>query len=367
MKLNILMVDVNKLYYEVLNAQNKFSNTHYCRVNTTSEALRLINHNEFELIIISNKLAEMNGIEFAEIVKNIPTAQNASLILMTSDDEEIPPEQIKHFLAVFCKKHIEELVHFVNYFQSRYHPINGRILYIEDSTSQRMIISKMMRNWGLIVDDYETADQAWKNLKINDYDLIITDINLAGSMSGMHFVNKVRRLEKPHGTIPILAVTAYDSVDKRINLFKLGISDYIVKPVIEEEFRARVSGLLTNRKLLNYSETLLLVNHLALVNSDGDGKILEVNDKAREMFGYEKQELLGQNLSILMPEPYRSAHDGYLETYKQSGQRKILSEVDRKLTGAKKDGTHFPIYLTVNEIIIDGQRQFAGIIRELKD
>jgi len=68
---------------------------------------------------------------------------------------------------------------------------------------------------------------------------------------------------------------------------------------------------------------------------------------------------------MLMPEPYRSSHDGYLQSYLTTGERKILSQLERKLNAQKKNGEKFPILLTVNEIIKRGKRVFIGMIREV--
>ena len=78
----------------------------------------------------------------------------------------------------------------------------------------------------------------------------------------------------------------------------------------------------------------------AIVVIDHRGRMLAVNDAARRMFGYRTDELLGENVSMLMPEPDRSAHDGYLARYLETGEAKIIG-IGREVTAQRKDGTRF--------------------------
>lgn len=96
---------------------------------------------------------------------------------------------------------------------------------------------------------------------------------------------------------------------------------------------------------------------------DARGSIQLVNPAAERIFGYAAKELLGKNVSLLMPEPDRSGHDAYIESYLTTGQAKIIG-IGRQVEGQRKDGTVFPIDLAVGEID-DRERLFVGIIRDI--
>lgn len=102
----------------------------------------------------------------------------------------------------------------------------------------------------------------------------------------------------------------------------------------------------------------------AIVTIDDHGIIQSVNAATRRIFGYSDEELLGQPLEILMPEPFRSQHRGYVAGYLKTGAAKIIG-IGRELQAANKQGEIFPIYLAVNEINTDQGTYFAGIIRDL--
>ena len=102
----------------------------------------------------------------------------------------------------------------------------------------------------------------------------------------------------------------------------------------------------------------------AIISIDQTGLIESINPATEKLFGYSAAELIGQNVKILMPEPYRSQHDSYIRQYRHTGQRRIIG-IGREVTGRRKDGSTFPMHLSVSEYEIDGKRHFAGIVHDL--
>ena len=99
----------------------------------------------------------------------------------------------------------------------------------------------------------------------------------------------------------------------------------------------------------------------AIITIDQRGAITSVNPATERMFGYTQDELIEQNVSILMPPPYRDEHDGYIERYLQTGEARIIG-IGREAVGRRKDGSTFPVDLAVSET---GDQGFTGIIRDI--
>lgn len=104
----------------------------------------------------------------------------------------------------------------------------------------------------------------------------------------------------------------------------------------------------------------------AMVVIDEAGLIRDFSPAAERMFGWQAAEVIRRNVSLLMPDPYRSAHDDYLERYYRTGERRIIGK-GRVVVGERKDGSTFPIELAVGEMQAEGQRFFTGFIRDLTE
>lgn len=104
----------------------------------------------------------------------------------------------------------------------------------------------------------------------------------------------------------------------------------------------------------------------ATVVIDVQGTMISFNQAAIRQFGYTEAEAVGQNVKILMPEPYQGEHDGYIHRYLATGERRIIG-IDRVVVGRRKDGSTFPMKLSVGEMKSGGQVFFTGFIRDLTE
>ncbi|MCJ9720290.1 PAS domain S-box protein [Agrobacterium sp. SHOUNA12C] len=102
----------------------------------------------------------------------------------------------------------------------------------------------------------------------------------------------------------------------------------------------------------------------SMVVIDEAGTIASFSSAAEKLFGYSAEEVYGQNVRMLMPSPDREAHDGYLSHYLTTGERRIIG-YGRVVSGQRKDGTVFPMELSVGEAIANGKRIFTGFVRDL--
>lgn len=105
----------------------------------------------------------------------------------------------------------------------------------------------------------------------------------------------------------------------------------------------------------------------AIVGSDSSGQIESFNKAAERLFGYRRQEVIGKNVRLLMPSPYREQHDLYLLRYTSTGNAHIIGQPNREVTGLRKDGTTFPLELGIGEWSDRGRQKFTAIIHDLSE
>ncbi|HWA19916.1 MAG TPA: PAS domain S-box protein [Devosia sp.] len=104
----------------------------------------------------------------------------------------------------------------------------------------------------------------------------------------------------------------------------------------------------------------------ATIVIEDDGTMTSFNLAAVRQFGYEPAEVIGRNVNMLMPTPYREQHDGYIHRYLTTGEKRIIG-IDRVVVGRRKDGSTFPMKLAVGETRTDGKIYFTGFIRDLTE
>jgi signal transduction histidine kinase len=248
--MNVLIVESSTLFHEILEDMFSNSGMHPVVAESAEKALDKLHNTHIDFICVSLYLTDSNGSQFAKQVRLLEKHKNTPILLLTAEESfDTYTEALSSGITeVFHKKDIGELARFIKRFSANQQPISGRVLYIEDSPSQRELIKTILKSKGLDVDSYSSAEMAWPAFLDNDYDLVITDVVLKGQMTGMALANHIRRLDSEKGNTPILAVTGFDDISRRIELFYLGINDYVIKPLIAEELVARIRNLINTKK-----------------------------------------------------------------------------------------------------------------------
>ena len=123
---------------------------------------------------------------------------------------------------------------------------------------------------------------------------------------------------------------------------------------LEEEVRAAESRI---RSIINN-----VIDGIITIGEEG--VVETINPAVERLFGYTAQEVVGQNVRVLMPDPYRSEHDGYLPNYLRTGEEKSIG-IGREVLGRRKNGSTFPMDLAVGEFRLGGRRFFTGVVRDI--
>jgi len=149
----------------------------------------------------------------------------------------------------------------------------------------------------------------------------------------------------------------------------LGLALVLVLIPVAWLIRKNMCQLRQEKKLAQNSRDYLntVFNHTfdAIVVIDDQGRIQRVNDAALKLFGYQRETLCGQNVSILVPEPHRSQHDNYVRNFKSTGR--LIINADRDLCALHSDGHKIPVSLAITQMRLDGELYFIGTINDRSD
>jgi len=135
------------------------------------------------------------------------------------------------------------------------------------------------------------------------------------------------------------------------------------------EYRAERQRLATEELIKHKEERLRAVlDHVleSIVTIDRSGIVQSINPPTSEMFGYEPEEIIGQNVKMLMPEPHRSGHDQYIRNYRETGSARVIGK-GRELEGRRSDGTLFPLEASVTELNSGGETLYVGVLRDITE
>jgi PAS domain S-box-containing protein len=383
----ILLVDDSKTFQSLFTAVLGERDCELLLCNDGRQALDLIGSQYVDFICASFYLPDMEGIELCRRVRELTRCASKPFVLLTSVDNT--DVLIKALLAgvtdIFHRNDVQQLLAFIKRFPSSSTRIDGRVLYVEDNRSQRAVLKTILEQRGLSVDTFASADEAWQQFQQQDYDLVLTDIVLDGTMSGLSLVNHIRRQPGEKGDTPIIAVTAFDDKARRIELFNLGVTDYILKPVAEEEIFVRIGGLLEMRQLRQAMETEHRQRHAdelalsdarlqavldgspdAVLISDERGIITQCNARAEPLLGYAAAELIGQSIDSLLPERLRRNHVAQREGYFASPVSRRMGQ-GRTVKALRKDGSEVDIEISLSRMQTESRFLFVSALRDITE
>lgn len=225
-------------------------------------------------------------------------------------------------------------------------PVSGRILDCNQTTADELgftkgaLLGEPLFNYCTPVS-LESASNAFRTLKHNG---IVKNAEL-----------QLQRKDGSFLDVMLKAVDAYNPDGERI-ASHASLRDVTALNVAREAVRESVARITA------------IVDHAvdAILTIDDKGTIESFNPAAERIFGYEANEIIGQNVRRLMPEPYQREHDQYLSNYRETRDKKIIG-IGREVKGLRKDGVTFPIELSVSELEVNGEHLYTGIIRDITE
>jgi len=251
-----LIAEPSKSYRQLLGTVCHAAGLKPTFVTTINEALHHFSLHPVDLVLTSLQLQDGDGPELCKKIRELKDTKHTPVILLTAEENRtvFEPAAQAGVTEVFHKSDISRLQNYLNDFINRastHNSIDARVLYVEDSLSVAKLTIHILETMGLTIDHFTHAEQACEAFQTTNYDLLLTDIFLAGNMSGVGLVREIRNIEKGKSHIPVLAMSAQDDSARKIELLNCGANDYVAKPILKEELMARIHNLITNKKLLD--------------------------------------------------------------------------------------------------------------------
>jgi PAS domain S-box-containing protein len=247
-----------------------------------------------------------------------------------------------------------------------------KVLVVDDTATNRMMLQVFLRKLGVDVVVAEDGAKGVEAYEREAPDIVIMDVMMP-VMDGYEATRRIKALSGERW-IPVIFLSALDSEESLVTGLDAGGDDYLSKPVnfvvLDAKLRSTARTLALQRSLEDERQrTAAITDNLVdgVITIDASGIMLSCNPAIETMFGHAQDEMIGKNVSMLMPEPYRSEHDGYLAHYIKGGQPRILGVGQMELRGRRKSGEVFALELGISEMRVAGARQFVGVLHDASE
>ena len=246
----------------------------------------------------------------------------------------------------------------------------ARILVVEDEMIVARDIALQLVALGYQVVGHATqGEEAVQLAGALQPQLVLMDIQLAGAMDGIAAAQAIRT----QYALPVVFITAFDADDVLARAKLTEPFGYILKPFSERELRTVLEMALykhqTERNACDaarHTQAILDSMLDGVITLDAQGLITSVNQAVGTLFGYGPGELLGRSVSLLMTEPHGSRHDDYVTRHQPGGSGCAVGQT-REVDGQRRDGSIFPLSISVSELTHDGQTQYIGLVHDITE
>jgi len=245
-----------------------------------------------------------------------------------------------------------------------------KVLVVDDTATNRQILQVFLRKLGLRVDVAADGAEAVERFKSGAPDLVLMDVMMP-VMDGFEATRRIKQLCGDRW-VPVVFLSALDKEENLVTGLDAGGDDYLHKPVsfvvLDAKLRSLTRSIRTQRALdENRRRTQAIADNVldAIITIDESGVIQSINAAAVRIFGYEADEIVGRDVSVLMPDPYRGAHGTYIRNYLAGHGSGLIGTSRRAVEGLRKNGQGFPLEVGVSELSFEGRRLFVGILRDI--
>jgi PAS domain S-box-containing protein len=246
-----------------------------------------------------------------------------------------------------------------------------KVLAVDDNRTNLHILQVFLKKLGHEVLLAENGEEAVRRFEADSPDLVLLDIMMP-VMDGFEAARRMKAMPRDRWT-PVIFLSALNRDENLVEGLDAGADDYLTKPinfvVLEAKLRSMQRSLALQQESIDSLRRVQAISDSvldAIVTSNEHGIIVSVNQSTERIFGWSPAEMVGKNISMLMPEDERMAHEIRVGSYSYDSPPKNIG-LERELEAQHKDGHHFAATLTITQVVLDNQRMIVGVIRDISE
>lgn len=246
----------------------------------------------------------------------------------------------------------------------------GHVFIVDHDNRSANTLRTILANNGYVVDSAASGKKALTTISDLEPNLILINTSLP-DFTSIAIIEELK-LSQQTRFIPIIFMAAFDNAEDRVKGLELG-DDMITKPFEENEVLARVERQVTVSKVrmaLRESEakfrSVMESAIDAIISGDVSGNIRSWNSAATALFGYNEDEVIGRPIEVIIPEHFRKLHRDGMHRVSSGGPSHVIGKTV-ELAALRKDGSEFPVELSLAMWFLDDERYYTGIIRDISE
>ena len=249
-------------------------------------------------------------------------------------------------------------------------PARGFVFIVDDDESSVKVLQALMESDGYAVERVASGGGVFNKVGARGPNLVLLNTHLFNS-NPFELRNELKA-SKLTRDIPVIFITKSDDAEMRLKGVMSG-DDLILEPFDEREVLARIERQVTVSKVrmaLRESEakfrSVMESAIDAIISGDTEGRIRSWNSAATALFGFAENEVIGQPIEIIIPERYRESHRQGIHRVSSGGESHVIGKTV-ELAAIRKDGSEFPVELSLATWLLDERRYYTGIIRDISE
>lgn len=246
----------------------------------------------------------------------------------------------------------------------------GFVIIIDDDSSSVSVLQELLINDGYDVEVKASGREALDFIAVNEPNLVMLSDHLSDT-NPFKLLDRLKEIKQARD-IPVILMTTGDDAETRLKVLKSG-DDLIVKPFDTREVLARIERQVTVSKVrmaLRESEakfrSVMESAIDAIISGDAEGNIRSWNSAATALFGFTEADVIGHPIDVIIPDRYKESHREGIKRVSSGGPSHVIGKT-AELAAIRKDGSEFPVELSLATWFLDDERYYTGIIRDISE